>query len=89
MSSITKSCLHYEREWSTFISTFSLREFHQPAHTHYGYDGNNSSRIDRIYGTFSEADATLYIPTCSIQNLPNSIKHHLTQIETKQRALRT
>ena len=78
-ASTRKLSAKYEKAWSTFISTFSLREFHQPAHTHYGYDGNSSSRIDRIYGTFSEADATLYTPTCSIQDLPNSIKHHLTQ----------
>jgi ribonuclease HI/exonuclease III len=64
----------FSTEWSSFIVNFGLSEFHQPAHTRFSVTGVSSSRIDRIYGTFSDADRAALTPICYTMSLPHSIK---------------
>ena len=63
----------FSETWTKFVTRFKLTEFHQPAHTRFSVNGSSSSRIDRIYGSFSDAERTAYTPLCFTPTIPHSI----------------
>ena len=56
--------------WETLLGKYGLREAHQTSHTHFHLThsghGHRSSRIDRIYTNYTEADHSVITPTAHV-----------------------
>ena len=62
--------------WQRFTSTHLLTEIHQPSHTHFSsthVDTANTSRIDRIYTSHTEAERGAYRPFSYLSHVPNTL----------------
>ena len=68
--------------WDDLLEHFSLFEVSQPTHTRYGIrdslDKTTTSRLDRLYISFSPADMTLVSPFSFTPFIQNSILNLLT-----------
>ena len=63
--------------WESFLTHFRLREAAQPLHTYFTISKNlahsHSSRLDRLFHSYSEADLALFQPLAHIPASPYSI----------------
>ena len=64
------------RLWQQVTKRLRLTELTQPTHTHYfvsdSLDTTRTSRIDRVYTSYSTADSSIVHPRAYIPHLPNS-----------------
>jgi hypothetical protein len=64
-------------EWEKFLSHFRLSEAAQPIHTYYhittDITSSRSSRLDRLYHSYTEADLSLFQPLSYLPAIPFSI----------------
>jgi ribonuclease HI len=69
--------VYAKAEWEKFLSHFRLSEAAQPIHTYYHISStitsSRSSRLDRIYHSYSEADLSLFQPLSYLPTIPFSI----------------
>jgi ribonuclease HI/exonuclease III len=65
-----------ERYWSRVLRRFKLSELAQPIHTYYhitsSLESSRSSRIDRIYTSYSQADTCVVHPCAYVPHLQHS-----------------
>ena len=59
-----------QKTWEELLQSLRLREIHQPEHTSWRFDMLNervgSSRLDRIYASYDEADLTVVSPVAHL-----------------------
>jgi len=67
----------FRKAWDSYILKFRLQEVHQGSHTFFRICDNlelsHSTRLDRIYTSYSEANHAILHPNSSIPNIPYSI----------------
>ena len=68
-------------KWANLLTKLKLKEIHQDDHTYYHISGGTvkSSRIDRIYASFSEADWEMVNPSPRVHPLKNININSLSQ----------
>ena len=76
-------------KWTDIRRKYNLKEISQPNHTHFSSlsPEGTSTRLDRIYASFSDADLTLYTPTAYLPNLPHSPTNRLP-VHNKAKAMK-
>ena len=73
----------FQKDWAGFLSHFNLREIHQPTHTYINHAQSTSSRLDRFYVSYTEADWGAKEPYTYIHTIPHTIlTDHLTNTDT-------
>ena len=69
----------FRKEWDRLRDHFSLKEVHQGMHTYFEIDSAlstaSSSRLDRFYISYSEADWAATSPSAYIANMPYTLLH--------------
>jgi ribonuclease HI/exonuclease III len=64
------------QEWDRLLSSWGLREVHQPIHTYYHLtlprSASRSSRLDRLYTSYTDAELSLVSLSCCVSHIYNS-----------------
>jgi hypothetical protein len=73
-----------KRIWDRIVTKFSLAELSQPVHTYYHVTDSlvttRTSRIDRIYTSYSDADDSIVHPRAYIPHLPRTKLHDFDRL---------
>ena len=73
-----------KRTWDRIVSKFNLTELSQPVHTYYHVTDSltttRTSRIDRIYTSYSDADDSIVHPRAYIPHLPRTKLHDFDRL---------